>query len=211
MKPTEKRQVTTLTKKTGDLLASTVMLTVEDDTQLKGASSMLGEVKTIAKELKASKEAITKPLNAALKEVRDLFRVSESNLADAEKVLKGAILAYHDAQKAIADKEVQKIENRMGEGRGHIRTETAMAKLANVEQPETNLAGANGGAQIKMGPAKVRITNALLLIQDHPSILQSERVLEALRMELQAEVRMGGRVPQGAEIYQERLVAGVTA
>lgn len=210
MQPIEKRAIGFVTRKTADLLESTVGLTIEDDIQFKGVSSMLGEVKTIAKEVKTRKESITKPLNDALREVRDLFRIPETNLADAEKVIKSAILAYHATQQAVADKEIAKIENRVGVGRGHIKVETAMAKLANVDQPETSVRGENGGAQIKYGPEKVRITNVLLLIQDHPSLLMKDRVMEALRIELQAEIKAGGRVPQGSELYRDKLVAGVT-
>lgn len=204
MNTNEKEAVTTITKKSTDLLDSTVSLTVNDDEQLKSSSSVLGEIKTIAKEVKTRKEAITKPLNEALKEVRALFAVPENNLKQAETAIKSAILAYHEVQDAAAQAEIAKIENRIKPGTGNLSVTSAMQRLSNVDQAETNL----GDAQIKYGAEKVRITDALLLIQDHPSLLTSDRVLEALRIELSAEIKAGGRVPQGAELYREKLVAG---
>lgn len=209
MKPTEKQQVTRLARKTTDILDGMDKLVISDDDQLKSASSMLGEIKTISKELNVSKKAITDPLNTALKEVRALFKMPEDNLANAEKIVKAAILAYHEIQDAAAQKEIAKIENRVGEGRGHIRTETAMAKLANVEQPETNL----GGAQVKYGSEKIRITDVHKLIAWRPGMLENERVMEALRLELQADFRAGilGDETAGIEVYREKLVAGIAS
>jgi hypothetical protein len=175
---------------------------ITTDREQKAAAKFLSGVKAEAKSLKAKKEAITKPLNAALKEIRAQFKPAEDRIADIEGSIKSAMLRYHEIRDAEAQGYIDRIERD-----GRTKIETKMAKLAGVDQPQTDL----GGAQIKYGPTKVRITNALLLIQDHPSILTSERVLEALRLELSTELKDGGRVPHGAELYRERLVAGIAA
>lgn len=210
MEATVRQKVTSLANKTSEVLESTSAMKIVDDTELKGASSILGEIKTISKELKTSKEAITKPLNQALKEVRDLFRVPETNLADAEKVVKGAILEYHTEQQVIADKQIAKIENRVGVGRGHIKVETAMAKLADVDQPETNIQTEQGGAQIKLGPRKVRITNVHALIAAAPGWLEDPRVKEAIRLAVTPPILSAMITLPGTEIYQDKIVAGIT-
>jgi hypothetical protein len=174
--------------------------TINDDAEQGNAAKVLASVKTNAKSLKTKKEAITKPLNAALKEIRAQFKPAEDRLAELETNVKAALLDYHTSKEAAAQAEANRIENDK-----RYSTKGAMAKLATIDQPRTDL----GGAQIKYGPTKIRITNALLLIQDHPSILTSERVLEALRLELATELKEGSRVPHGAEMYRERLVAGI--
>lgn len=178
---------------------------ITDDSEQKAAAEFLSSVKANAKDLKKKKEAITKPLNASLKEVRELFKPAETQIEDIEQAIKKAMLEYHDKMAAIAQQQIDAIENRVRPGRGNLSLETAMGRLADVDQPET----AMQGAQIKYSPEKVRITNALLLVQDHPSLLMSERVLEALRMEVAAEIKAGGRLPKGAELYRDKLVAGL--
>lgn len=207
MNKNEEQTVTVLTKKSAALLGNYQDLTIESDDQLQYASDELGEVKKLSKELDATKKSITQPLNAALKEIRALFAVPESNLKEAETVLKHGILQYHELKDTAAQAEIEKIENRIKPGKGNLSITSGMQRLADVDQAETNL----GGAQVRLGAEKVRITDALALIQDHPSILISERVLEALRIELAAEIKMGGRVPAGAELYREKLVAGIAA
>ncbi len=210
MQPADKAKLTTITKRTATIqdMASKMVISGEDD--LAKASTMLADVKTVQKEIKATKESIVKPLNLALKEIRALFEPAETNIATVEKLLKGNILQYHDEQEAAARKRIDSIENRIGAGRGHLRPETAMQQLMNVDQPQSNIRTENGGAQVKYGASKVRITSALELVQDHPSILNRERVLEALRIEVAADIKAGGRVPAGVEVYRDKLVAGVT-
>lgn len=207
MNPTEKRQVTTLAKKTNDVLGMATTVEVTDDEQLKTASAMLADVKTISKDLTTAKKAILDPLTKAAKEVRALFKLPEDNVATAEKAVKAAILAYHEAQDAIAQAEIAKIENRTKAGKGNYSVATAMQKLANVDQAETNM----GGAQIKLGPQRVRITDVIELIGGRLDLLNTPRVMEAVRLELQAEINNGGDVPKGAELYREKLVAGYAA
>lgn len=173
---------------------------ITNATEQKSAASVLSSVKANSKELKAKKEAITKPLNAALKEIRAQFKPAEDRIASIEQAIKSAMLQYHEAEDAKTQKQIDRIESD-----GRTKLETKMSKLAAVDQPQTDL----GGAQIKYGPVKVRIDDPLLLIQDHPSLLTNERVLEALRITLAAEIKEGGRVPNGAELYREKLVAGI--
>lgn len=62
------------------------------------AAELLAEAKARAKYVLTRKEAITKPLNAALKAARDLFRPAEQHFAEIEQVLRAAIAGFHGAQ-----------------------------------------------------------------------------------------------------------------
>lgn len=70
------------------------------------ASGLLVEFKKEYKRIVARKEEITKPLNAALRSVRDLFRPAEDAYASAERILKNKIgaaqLAIHEANRLAA-------------------------------------------------------------------------------------------------------------
>lgn len=202
------KDIEPLAKDISHLSAGIVDLKVTSDPEAKSATGLLTSVKTKAKEIAKKKKAILDPLSEAVKEVRKLFKEPEDQLTEAERIIKAAILAYHEAQDAIAQKQIASIENRVGEGRGHIKVETAMAQLANVNQADTNIRTENGGAQIRMGAEKVKITDPYFL---PPEYLYRERVLEALRIEVANDLRNGviAECPAGAEVYREKVVAGV--
>jgi hypothetical protein len=208
MKNDQKQEIEVIAKDAVKLDKAAGKLAITNDAQLKAASSTLTEVKAASKLLEGKKRSILDPLNQAAKEVRELFREPEEQLKHAEGILKSTILTYHEAQDAIAQKQIASIENRVGTGRGHIKVETAMAQLANIDQPDTNIRTENGGAQIRQSAEKVRVTDPYFL---PPEYLYRERVLEALRLEIVSDMREGKPCPNGAEMYREKIVAGVTA
>lgn len=77
-------------------LARTYEITSQAD--LDFAAEVLVEAKARAKYVQERKEAITKPLNAALKAARDLFRPAEQAFAEVEVTFKNAIASFHERQ-----------------------------------------------------------------------------------------------------------------
>lgn len=67
---------------------------INNATDLEQCQTILAYNKEIGKEVQAKKEAITKPLNASLKEVRALFKPIEDKLEETEKLVKGAVLEF---------------------------------------------------------------------------------------------------------------------
>ena len=171
---------------------------------------MLSSVKSNAKALKAKKSAALNPLKASIKEINSWFKPAEDKLTEVEQTIKKAMLVYHEEKDAQARKEAEAIERRLD--KGTMKVETGIAKLSKIEQADKSVQTENGGVQFRQGPAKIRITDVELLIKSHPALLKSERVQEALRMELMAEYKMGAFVPGiGAEVYRDKVVAGVAA
>jgi len=82
------------------MVASIRVQTTED---IAAVSPLLQQIKGEIKRLEERKKAITKPLNDALKAVRDLFRPAEDALGQAEGHLKTEIgraqLAIHEANR----------------------------------------------------------------------------------------------------------------
>jgi len=67
---------------------------ITDIQGLEQAQEILSYNKIIGKEIKEKKEAITKPLNESLKEVRALFNPVEEQLEHTESVVKMAMLEF---------------------------------------------------------------------------------------------------------------------
>lgn len=83
-------------------------LTVETAEDITFASGALRQLVAFKKELKAKKEAITKPMNKALREVRVLFKPAEEGIAKCENQLKFKIAA---AQQRQAEERVAALQS----------------------------------------------------------------------------------------------------
>lgn len=81
-------------------------LEVKDDPSMLEAGEVRKKIKEVGKILKEKKEAITKPLNDALKQVRSLFAPIEANYEEAESIISNKMLSYQNKVEA----EKRKIE-----------------------------------------------------------------------------------------------------
>lgn len=99
----------------------------------------VGNLSLLNKELKritAHKEEKTKPINAALKAIRADYKPFEEQLESAILVERKNISKYQTEQKAIADAEQKKIDDRIGDGKGKFKMETAIRKSGEIDRPE---------------------------------------------------------------------------
>ena len=92
---------------------------VRSSEDIAAVSPLLQHIKGDMKRLKERKERITKPLNEALKEIRDFFRPAEQRLEEAEVLLKSAIGA---AQKAIYEaNRIAQLQTQQALQQGDVR------------------------------------------------------------------------------------------
>jgi hypothetical protein len=191
---------TTLDKPTKTLLNGVTALdwsgTITSDGEQRQAALVLSSVKTNAKAVENSKKAITKPMNDALVATRLLFKPAEDKLESMEKTIKAAMLAYVELREAVAQAEMDRIERD-----GRTKVSTKMAKLAQVDTPDTDL----GTAQVKYGKAQVVVVDPLLVPQAY---LYDPTVIDAIRKAIQKDIDAGMEVPSGIRMERKRIVAG---
>jgi hypothetical protein len=137
-------------------------------------------------------------MNDALVATRLLFKPAEDKLESMEKTIKAAMLAYVEQREAEAQAEMDRIERD-----GRTKVETKMAKLAQVDTPDTDL----GMAQVKYTPERVQIVDPTWLPIEY---LYRHDVVEALRKEVQRDVTAGVECPHGAKLVRNRVVAGIS-
>lgn len=158
------------------------------------AIDVVSKLKTIATTLKDRKEAITKPLNEALKSARELFTPVELQYSNAESIIKNKIVTYKrkvDEEARIAEAKIaEKVES------GKMSVETAGKKMENLEKVDTTTRGKVGEVQIKK-IKKVRITNESLIPREY---LITNDVL------IRKQALAGIEIP-GVEVYEEESVA----
>lgn len=115
----------------------------DDDMVL--ATKSLSLFNTALKELTTEKEKLTKPLNAALKEIRARYKPAEDKLGGFIEKIRDSMSDYQTAETKRADEEAAKIAARVGDGRGKLGVETAARKLGEIAVPVKAI-GTNAGA-----------------------------------------------------------------
>ena len=172
--------------------ANAVIITSQEE--YAGAIDLVSKLKDAGSKLKNAKESITKPLNEALKNARNLFSPIEEQFEKAESIVKSKLLAYKqkvDAEvKAKEEAIAKKVES------GAIKLETAERKLENIERVDQTTKGKIGEVQIRT-IKKVRISDESLLPRKYlvPDLVAIRR--DAL----------GGETIPGVEVYNEETVA----
>lgn len=169
-------------------------LTIETQEDYAQAADVVAKLKELGSSIKDTKEAITKPLNESLKNIRTLFKPIEDQFENAEMVVKSKILAY----KKKVDEEAREKEAKIAEKveQGKMKLETAEKKMDAIERVEQTTRGKTGEVQIRK-VRKVRITDETKLPRQY---LIPDMV--AIRKDALAGVAI-----DGVEVYEEETVA----
>lgn len=172
--------------------ASSLVITKES---MPEATALLSALNRASKALTEGKEKLTKPLNAALKEVRSRYKPAEDELDGAIAVLRRNIGAYQTEAQRITDIEAAKIADRVGEGRGKLKSETAAKKIAEIDAPAPSVvteAGAVGFATVK----KFEVVDFALLPDEYKVANEAA---------IRTAMRAGQEIP-GVRYYDEQQV-----
>ncbi len=98
----ENGEVKELSEKSTQLEKSLIGFKVVTVTQYEQAGETLKEVKGAQKRLESLRKSFTQPIDQAKTTIMDFFRKPEEKLAQAERTIKGGMLAYHAEQERIA-------------------------------------------------------------------------------------------------------------
>lgn len=177
------------------VLAETAVITTPEENAT--AMELKAKLKALGKQIKDRKEAITKPLNVALKSARELFAPLEEKFERADELVGEKLLAYKKQVDAEAKAEEAKIAARLD--KGTIKLETAERKIAEIETVQKTSQTEHGQVQFRK-LKKVRI-------KDKSKIPDKYWVVDevALRKDALAIGALGEVIP-GAEVYEEETV-----
>lgn len=112
-------------------MAQVRAVTVDTHEELKAASDMIAQVKTLAKYIDAEKEKFVAPAKAIIASAKEKYDPYLAKCKDAEVILKTKAQAFMLAERKREEAEKAKIVKKVETG--YIKPETAMTKLANVE------------------------------------------------------------------------------
>lgn len=194
MSKTNTQEIAVLEKEIGPVVKAAVKVKIESAQHMINATQTLSVINKYADKVKEQKEKITKPLNLALKEAREMFRPLEDNLEDAISAIRGAMTTYQTEQKRIADAEAAKIANRVGEGKGKLKVDTAVQKMQEIDRPAEQVATEAGMVKFKT-IQKFEVMDVTML--PHEYVLPDE-------VKIRNAMKAGIELP-GVRYYEEQV------
>ncbi len=173
-------------------------LSIIDEKSMGEAATVRTALKDLLAKVEKYRKAKTDPINQALKVIRAETKPLETAIEDALDTVNRKMTAYQTEAQRIADEEADKIAARVGEGRGHIRPETANAKIAEIEKP------ANQVGSVKFNTVKkFEVMDVVILLNDNkdgPQYVYADET--AIRAAMRAGIEL-----KGVRYYTEKVPA----
>lgn len=169
-------------------------VTIESAEDYSGAVDIVNKLKEAGSNIKAKKESITKPLNEALKNARNLFAPIEEQFERAEGIVKQKLLTYKRKVDAEAVAQEAKIAEKVESGK--MKLATGERKLDEIERVDTTTRGKVGEVQVRK-IKKVKITDEAALPRQY---------LIPDQVAIRRDALSGITIP-GVEVYEEETIA----
>ena len=176
-------------------------LTVTDESGLVAAADDLAKISTLTRSIEKMRTAYTGPLNTHLKEVNDLFKAVAGPIADADKIVRNKVLAYHkevnDRKAEIERINAEKLRLAQDEMRLHGELSQPVDLIPVTDEAPKIITTEGGEVTVKQNwkwrVVDIRLVPAEYLIVDETKVGKV--------------VRAGCREIYGIEIYSEDSLA----
>lgn len=145
----DEKEIAVLEKEIMPVIKSAMKIEIKSQKDMEKATLSLSQLNTYADSIKKRKEEITKPINAGLKAIREMFKPLETQLDEAIESRRNAMSEYQTEQVRIANEEAEKIANRVGEGKGKFSKDTASRKIGKIEKPEEKVSTVAGSVSFR--------------------------------------------------------------
>lgn len=130
------KTLTVVKKEASTMQAQVDTLKITNAEQMSTAAHMLSTINKQADKVQAEKEKVTKPLLAALNAERGRWKPFEIVYEGLRNTLRAKMTKYQTESTRVAEVEANKIANRVGEGKGKLKVETAVKKMGEIQKPE---------------------------------------------------------------------------
>ena len=163
---------------------------IEDEAR---AIELLKKIKEVGQLITTKKEAITKPINEALKNARSFFSPFENQYDEAERIIKNKLIAFRAEQTKKQEIATAKIEKKVEEGKMDFKI--ANEKLTAIQLPKT----------IEAQQASVQYrTIREVVIEDESKLPREYLVPNMARIK---EDALAGREIAGVKIVEKQTIA----
>ena len=199
--PQDDLEVVRLSGEASMLLERAEALTVTDDASMVIATDDLATIATLKRAIEKLRTSYTGPLNAHLKEVNDLFKGVAGPIADADKIVRNKVLAYHEAvndrKREIERLNAEKLKLAQDEMRLHGELSQPIDLIPVTDESPKIVTTAGGEVTTKTNwkwrVIDIRLVPAEYLIVDETKVGKV--------------VRAGCREIPGIEVYPENILS----
>ncbi len=185
----EDKQVAVIQTEISPVITKARAIIVKDPKTMEAASLMLSEVNKHLDRIEEEKQKVLKPLNEARTAEINRWKPVISTLTTAIDHLRGTISAFQTAEVKRVRAEEEAIANRVGEGRGKLKVETAVKKIEEIDVPEHQVATEAGLVKFREDKV-IKITDESRIPREY-LVVDEKKLLEALK---------AGIVVPGAEL-----------
>lgn len=130
-----KNEIQVIEEQANPVVQEALSLNITSTSDMTHASTLREQLKNTIAIVETVKETQWRPIKDQLDSVSSKFKPLEKMLKEATDKLSKEMGAYHTRMIAEAKAEADKIAARVGEGKGHLKPETAMAKIEAIDTP----------------------------------------------------------------------------
>lgn len=173
------RQVAIIQTELSPIVTKAKAIVVKDQKTMESASLMLSELNKKADMVEAEKQKVLKPLNEARTAEINRWKPVLTILTTSTDYLRSTISSYQTAETKRVRAEEEAIANRVGEGKGKLKVETAVRKIEEIDTPDASINTEAG--QVKFREDKVlKITDENKIPREY-LVVDEKKLLEALK------------------------------
>lgn len=147
---------------------------ITDSISMKRAVEVLSQMNRYSDTVKTKKEELTKPINITLKNIRLMFKPVEEIYDESISILRKKMSDYQTAELKTREEEALRIANRVGEGKGKLKVETAINKIESLDKPEEAVSTDSGTVKFRT-VKELEITDETLIPRKY--LVVDERLL----------------------------------
>lgn len=186
---TNDKEVAVIQQELSPVVVKAKAIVVKDQKTMESASLMLSELNKFADRIDEEKQKVLKPLNTARTAEINRWKPVLGPIEEATDYLRKTISMFQTAETKRAREEEARIAERVGDGKGKLKVETAVRKIENIDRPEEQVATEAG--LVKFREDKVlKITDETKIPREY-LVVDEKKLLEALK---------GGVTVPGAEL-----------
>lgn len=194
MSDTISKELVPLKKKVITLSEQAESFQITNDKDLTKAVEILSNLNKMGDAIKEKKELITKPLNLALKNAREMFKPLENPYEEAIDILREKMSAYQTAKVKKENDAKAKIAARVGEGKGKLKIETAVEKIEEIGTADKNVSTEAGAVNFRT-VKKFEVMDITMV--PHEYLLPNESLITKVMKE--------GKELPGIRYYEEQV------
>lgn len=163
---------------------------------MKIATEQLSQLKNFSDRITNEKEKVTKPLNEALKAERARWKPAETACEEAIEITRKKMGQYQTEQMRLAKIEEDKIADRVGQGKGFLKPETAAKKIDEIKRADVSVVADSGMVKFRT-VKKFQIINESVVPRMY-LIVNETAIRQAM---------LSGIAVEGVRYYEEQVPA----